>query len=78
MRQSEFKRKYNHELGRYVKSHIYGEGLWDYAKFIGSKLFGKTSKEIKKEQKKLLKNQQKKLVILLLIKQVIQFSLLSK
>ena len=26
MRQSELKRKYDPELGRYVKKHIYGEG----------------------------------------------------
>ena len=48
MRQSEFKRKYNHELGRYVKTDIYGEGIWDFVKSIGSKLLGKTSKEIMK------------------------------
>ena len=29
MRQSEFKKKYNPELGKYVKQHIYGEGIVD-------------------------------------------------
>ena len=29
MRQSEIKRKYDTELGRDVKKHIYGEGLLD-------------------------------------------------
>ena len=26
-RQSEFKRKYNPEIGKYTKQHIYGEGI---------------------------------------------------
>ena len=26
-RQSEFKRKYNPEMGKYTKQHIYGEGI---------------------------------------------------
>ena len=40
MRQSEFKK--NPELGRYTRQHIYGEGMMDVFKSIGSKLFGKT------------------------------------
>jgi len=32
MRQSEFKRKYNPELGKYTKQHIYGEGIMDTVK----------------------------------------------
>ena len=27
MRQSEFKRKYDPEMGKYTKQHIYGEGI---------------------------------------------------
>ena len=29
MRQAEFKKKYDPELGRYKKQHIYGEGVMD-------------------------------------------------
>ena len=29
MRQSEFKYKYDPELGRFTRQHIYGEGLMD-------------------------------------------------
>ena len=32
MRQSEFKRKYDPEMGKYTKLHIYGEGIMDSAK----------------------------------------------
>ena len=32
MRQSEFKRKYDPELGKYTKQHIYGEGIMDTVK----------------------------------------------
>ena len=32
-------------MGRYVKKHIYGEGVTDVFKTIGRKLFGKTMKE---------------------------------
>ena len=51
---NELKKKYNPELGRYVKQHIYTgeihrEGLTDIFKSIGSKLFGKTAKEIAKK-----------------------------
>ena len=45
MRQSEFKRRYDVKTGRYVKKHIYGEGVTDVFKTIGRKLFGKTMKE---------------------------------
>ena len=53
-RQSELKRRYDQELGRYVKKHIHtgeihGEGLMDIFKSVGSKLFGKTVKEIAKK-----------------------------
>ena len=49
MRQSEFKRRYDVKTGRYVKKHIYGEGVvTDVFKTIGRKLFGKTMKEASK------------------------------
>ena len=53
-RQSELKRRYDQELGIYVKKHIHtgeihGEGLMDIFKSVGSKLFGKTVKEIAKK-----------------------------
>ena len=53
-RQSELKRIFDPEIGRYVKKHIHtgeihGEGLMDIFKSVGSKLFGKTAKEIAKK-----------------------------
>ena len=49
MRQSEFKRRYDVKTGRYVKKHIYGEGVvTDVFKTIGRNLFGKTMKEAAK------------------------------
>ena len=52
MRKSEFKKKLDPELGRYTRQHIYGEGITDVFKSVGSKLFGKT---MKKAAKKVLK-----------------------
>ena len=54
IRQSDFKRRYDPEIGKYVKKHVYtgeihGEGLTDIFKSIGSKLFGKTAKEMTKK-----------------------------
>ena len=48
MRQSDFKKKYDPELGRFTRQHIYGEGVMDVSKNIGSKLFGKTMKQAAK------------------------------
>ena len=49
MRQSEFKKRYDAKMGRYVKKHIYGKGVvTDVFKTIGRKLFGKTMKEAAK------------------------------
>ena len=49
MKQSEFKKRYDVKTGRYVKKHIYGEGVvTDVFKTIGRKLFGKTVKEAAK------------------------------
>ena len=50
-RQSELKRRFDPVIGKYVKKHIHtgeihGEGLTDILKSVGSKLFGKTTKEI--------------------------------
>ena len=50
MSKSEFKMRYDPEIGRYVKKHIHneeihGEGLKDILRSVGSKLFGKTSKK---------------------------------
>ena len=49
MRQSEFKKKLDPELGRYTRQHIYGEGITDVFKSFGSKLFGKTVKSAAKK-----------------------------
>ena len=49
MRQSEFKKKLDPELGRYTRQHIYGEGITDIFKSVGSKLFGKTMKKAAKK-----------------------------
>ena len=48
-RQSEFKMKYNPELGRYTRQHIYGEGMMDVFKSVGKKIFGKTMKKAAKK-----------------------------
>ena len=45
MRQSDFKKKYDPELGRFTRQHIYGEGVMDVFKNIGSKIFGQTMKQ---------------------------------
>ena len=53
MRQSEFKKRLDPELGRFTRQHIYGQGIKDVFKSIGSKLFGKTVKSaVKKGAKK--------------------------
>ena len=48
-RQSEFKKRFDPELGRYTRQHIYGEGITDIFKSVGSKLFGKTVKSAAKK-----------------------------
>ena len=42
MKQSEFKKRYDPELGRFTNQHIYGEGVMDVFKNIGAKVFGQT------------------------------------
>ena len=38
MRQSEFKKKYDPDTGKYLRKHIYGEGIMDTVKsFLGKK-----------------------------------------
>ena len=49
MRQSEFKKKLDPELGRYTIQHIYGEGITDVFKSFGKKIFGKTMKKAAKK-----------------------------
>ena len=49
MRQSEFKMKFDPELGIFTRKHIYGEGITDVFKSFGSKLFGKTVKSAAKK-----------------------------
>ena len=48
-RQSEYKKRLDPELGRYTRQHIYGEGITDVFKSIGSKIFGKTMKKAAKK-----------------------------
>ena len=45
MRQSEFKKRYDPEMGRFTRQHIYGEGIMDVFKNIGSKVIGQTLKK---------------------------------
>ena len=48
MRQSEFKYKYDPELGRFMRQHIYSEGVMDGFKNIGAKVIGQTLKKAPK------------------------------
>ena len=45
MKQSEFKKRYDPNLGRFTRQHIYGEGVMDVFKNIGAKVFGQTLKK---------------------------------
>ena len=54
VRQSEFKPRFDPELGRYAMKHIHdesihGEGIMDVFRSVGSKLFGKTARELAKK-----------------------------
>ena len=49
MRQSEYKKRFDPELGSFTKKHVYGEGITDVFKSFGSKLFGKTIKKAAKK-----------------------------
>ena len=48
MRQSEFKKRYDPELGKFTRQHIYGEGVMDVFKNIGAKVIGQTLKKAAK------------------------------
>ena len=48
MKQSEFKKRYDPELGRFTRQDIYGEGVMDVFKNIGAKVFGQTLKKAAK------------------------------
>ena len=48
-RQSEYKKRFDPELGRFTKQHVYGEGITDVLKSFGSKLFGNTVKSAAKK-----------------------------
>ena len=52
MRQSEFKMRFDPELGKYTRQHIYGEGMMDVFKSVGKKIFGKTTKKAAKKGSK--------------------------
>ena len=45
MRESDFKKRYDPEMGRFTRQHIYGEGVMDIFKNIGAKVVGKTLKQ---------------------------------
>ena len=49
MRQSEYKKRFDPELGSFTKQHIYGEGITDVFKSFGKKIFGKTIKKAAKK-----------------------------
>ena len=44
MRQCEFKKRYDPDIGMHVEKHIYGEGMTDIFKAIGKKPLEKQSK----------------------------------
>ena len=48
-RQSEYKKRFDPELGRFTKQHVYGEGITDVLRSLGSKLFGNTVKSAAKK-----------------------------
>ena len=48
MRQSDFKKRYDPEMGRFTRQHIYGEGVMDIFKNIGAKVVGQTLKKAAK------------------------------
>ena len=48
-RQSEYKKRFDPELGSFTKQHIYGEGITDVFKSFGKKIFGQTMKKAAKK-----------------------------
>ena len=64
MKQSELKKRYDPELGRFTRQHIYGEGVMDVFKNIGAKVIGQTlAKAVTMQLQKLVNMLEKKLVI---------------
>ena len=55
MKQSEFKRRYDIDMGRYVKKHIYGKGITDVFKMIGKSCLERRQKKLLKQRKKLFR-----------------------
>ena len=49
MQQSEYKKRFDPELGSFTKQHIYGEGITDVFKSFGKKIFGQTMKKAAKK-----------------------------
>ena len=49
MRQSEYKKRFDPELGIFTRQHVYGEGMMDVFKSVGKKIFGKTVKSAAKK-----------------------------
>ena len=45
MRHCEFKKRHDPRLGKYVKKRVYGEGISDIFKAVGSKIFGRNAKK---------------------------------
>ena len=45
MKQTEFKKRYDPELGRFTRQHIYGEGVMDEFKNIVPKVFAQMAKK---------------------------------
>ena len=45
-RQCEYKKKYSPSLGKHVRQHVYGEGVYDVLTGLSRKLFGKTTQKI--------------------------------
>ena len=43
MRQCEFKKRYDPDMDMHIGKHIYGEGIGDIFKGVGSKIFSKTA-----------------------------------
>ena len=49
MRQSEFKKKLDPEMGKYTKKHIYGEGIKDVFSSLSKAIIGQTIKKAAKQ-----------------------------
>ena len=45
MRHCEFKKRCDPKLGKYVEKRVYGEGISDVLKAVGSKIFGRSAKK---------------------------------